>query len=49
MIFLTLSLCVCVMLCFPQEWQRKLSELVPEEQRLTEKLRNISLNKISSR
>lgn len=39
---------VCVPLLFPQEWQRKLSQLVPEQQRLTEKLRNISLNKLSS-
>ncbi|XP_059211912.1 intersectin-2a isoform X2 [Centropristis striata] len=31
-----------------EEWQRKLSQLVPEQQRLTEKLRNINLNKISS-
>ncbi|TMS11969.1 Intersectin-2 [Larimichthys crocea] len=30
------------------DWQRKLSQLVPEQQRLTEKLRNISLNKLSS-
>ncbi|XP_034555103.1 intersectin-2a isoform X2 [Notolabrus celidotus] len=31
-----------------EDWQRKLSLLVPEQQRLTEKLRSISLNKISS-
>ncbi|XP_039981533.1 intersectin-2a isoform X2 [Xiphias gladius] len=31
-----------------EDWQRKLSQLVPEQQRLTEKLRNISLNKLSS-
>ncbi|XP_024912757.1 intersectin-2 isoform X2 [Cynoglossus semilaevis] len=31
-----------------EEWQRKLSQLVPEQQRLTEKLRSISLNKVSS-
>ncbi|AWP19900.1 putative intersectin-2 [Scophthalmus maximus] len=31
-----------------EEWQRKLSVLVPEQQRLTEKLRNINLNKLSS-
>uniref|UniRef100_A0A8D3AD92 Intersectin 2a n=1 Tax=Scophthalmus maximus TaxID=52904 RepID=A0A8D3AD92_SCOMX len=31
-----------------KEWQRKLSVLVPEQQRLTEKLRNINLNKLSS-
>uniref|UniRef100_A0A673CJW5 Intersectin 2 n=1 Tax=Sphaeramia orbicularis TaxID=375764 RepID=A0A673CJW5_9TELE len=31
-----------------EDWQRKLSQLVPEQQRLTEKLRNISLNKVSS-
>ncbi|KAM9338901.1 intersectin-2-like [Symphorus nematophorus] len=31
-----------------EDWQKKLSQLVPEQQRLTEKLRNISLNKISS-
>ncbi|XP_075994783.1 intersectin-2-like [Genypterus blacodes] len=30
-----------------EEWQRKLSQLVPEQQRLTERLQNISLNKIS--
>uniref|UniRef100_A0A3Q3EY02 Intersectin 2a n=1 Tax=Labrus bergylta TaxID=56723 RepID=A0A3Q3EY02_9LABR len=30
-----------------EEWQRKLSHLVPEQQRLTEKLRNINSNKIS--
>ncbi|XP_072297673.1 intersectin-2a [Eucyclogobius newberryi] len=29
-----------------EDWQRKLSQLVPEQQRLTEKLRNISLNKV---
>ncbi|XP_055005421.1 intersectin-2a isoform X2 [Boleophthalmus pectinirostris] len=29
-----------------EEWQRKLSQLVPEQQRLTEKLRTISLNKV---
>lgn len=32
--------------CLPQDWQRKLSQLVPEQQKLTEKLRNISLNKL---
>ncbi|XP_061563362.1 intersectin-2-like isoform X2 [Cololabis saira] len=31
-----------------EDWQRKLSELVPEQQRLTEKLRKIGLNKLSS-
>ncbi|XP_037541744.1 intersectin-2a [Nematolebias whitei] len=31
-----------------EDWQRKLSQLVPEQQRLTEKLRNISLNKLPS-
>nr|XP_019947433.1 PREDICTED: intersectin-2-like isoform X1 [Paralichthys olivaceus] len=31
-----------------EDWQRKLSQLVPEQQRLTEKLRNINLNKVSS-
>uniref|UniRef100_UPI0037E91A76 intersectin-2-like isoform X1 n=1 Tax=Semicossyphus pulcher TaxID=241346 RepID=UPI0037E91A76 len=31
-----------------EDWQRKLSQLIPEQQRLTEKLRNINLNKISS-
>ncbi|XP_024147733.1 intersectin-2a isoform X2 [Oryzias melastigma] len=31
-----------------ETWQRKLSELVPEQQRLTEKLRKMSLNKLSS-
>lgn len=31
-----------------EDWQRKLSQLVPEQQRLTEKLRNINLNKIPS-
>uniref|UniRef100_A0A8P4KF42 Intersectin-2 n=1 Tax=Dicentrarchus labrax TaxID=13489 RepID=A0A8P4KF42_DICLA len=30
------------------EWQRKLSQLVPEQHRLTEKLQNINLNKLSS-
>uniref|UniRef100_A0A096M4V6 Intersectin 2a n=1 Tax=Poecilia formosa TaxID=48698 RepID=A0A096M4V6_POEFO len=29
-----------------EEWQRKLSQLVPEQQRLSEKLRNISLKKL---
>uniref|UniRef100_A0AAV2KEG3 Uncharacterized protein n=2 Tax=Knipowitschia caucasica TaxID=637954 RepID=A0AAV2KEG3_KNICA len=29
-----------------EDWQRKLSQLVPEQQRLTEKLRTISLNKV---
>ncbi|XP_058469345.1 intersectin-2a isoform X3 [Solea solea] len=29
-----------------EEWQRKLSQLVPEQQRLTEKLRNITVNKL---
>ncbi|XP_036941845.1 intersectin-2a isoform X2 [Acanthopagrus latus] len=31
-----------------EDWQQKLSLLLPEQQRLTEKLRNINLNKISS-
>nr|XP_046228563.1 intersectin-2-like isoform X2 [Scatophagus argus] len=31
-----------------EDWQRKLSQLIPEQQRLTEKLQNISLNKLSS-
>ncbi|XP_054474225.1 intersectin-2a [Anoplopoma fimbria] len=31
-----------------EDWQTKLSLLVPEQQRLTEKLRNINLNKIPS-
>ncbi|KAM7395539.1 hypothetical protein PAMA_007013 [Pampus argenteus] len=31
-----------------EDWQRKLSLLVPEQQELTEKLRNMSLNKLSS-
>ncbi|KAM7368020.1 hypothetical protein PAMP_014275 [Pampus punctatissimus] len=31
-----------------EDWQRKLSLLVPEQQELTEKLRNIGLNKLSS-
>uniref|UniRef100_A0A8C4F283 Intersectin 2a n=1 Tax=Dicentrarchus labrax TaxID=13489 RepID=A0A8C4F283_DICLA len=31
-----------------EEWQRKLSQLVPEQHRLTEKLQNINLNKLSS-
>ncbi|XP_072218107.1 intersectin-2a isoform X2 [Leuresthes tenuis] len=31
-----------------EEWQRKLSQMVPEQQQLTEKLRNISLNKHST-
>ncbi|XP_041831619.1 intersectin-2a isoform X2 [Melanotaenia boesemani] len=31
-----------------EEWHQKLSQLVPEQQRLTEKLRNISLNKLST-
>ncbi|XP_073349474.1 intersectin-2a isoform X2 [Pagrus major] len=31
-----------------EDWQKKLSLLLPEQQRLTEKLRNINLNKISS-
>ncbi|KAM4522208.1 intersectin-2a isoform 2-T3 [Odontesthes bonariensis] len=31
-----------------EEWQRKLSQMVPEQQQLTEKLRNISLNKLST-
>lgn len=29
-----------------EEWQRKLSQLVPEQQRLSEKLRNIALKKL---
>lgn len=33
--------------CWLQDWQKKLSLLVPEQQRLTEKLRNIGLSKIS--
>ncbi|KAM9703257.1 intersectin-2a isoform 1-T1 [Menidia menidia] len=31
-----------------EEWQRKLSQMVPEQQRLTEKLRSIGLNKLST-
>uniref|UniRef100_A0A1A7YCG2 Intersectin 2a n=1 Tax=Iconisemion striatum TaxID=60296 RepID=A0A1A7YCG2_9TELE len=31
-----------------EDWQKKLSQLVPEQQQLTEKLRNISLNKLPS-
>ncbi|XP_045916385.1 intersectin-2a isoform X1 [Micropterus dolomieu] len=31
-----------------EDWQRKLSQLVPEQQRLTEKMRIISLNKLPS-
>ncbi|CAL8313742.1 unnamed protein product [Lota lota] len=31
-----------------EDWQRKLSQLVPEQQRLTERLRNISLNNLPS-
>ncbi|XP_029318535.1 intersectin-2a isoform X3 [Cottoperca gobio] len=31
-----------------EDWQKKLSILVPEKQRLTEKLQNINLNKLSS-
>nr|XP_057912352.1 intersectin-2a isoform X2 [Doryrhamphus excisus] len=31
-----------------EEWQRKLSLLVPEQQKLNEKLRNMNLNKMSS-
>ncbi|XP_047429813.1 intersectin-2a isoform X2 [Mugil cephalus] len=31
-----------------EDWQRKLSQLVPEQQRLSEKLRSMSLNKFSS-
>ncbi|XP_017282797.1 intersectin-2a isoform X1 [Kryptolebias marmoratus] len=31
-----------------EDWQRKLSQLVPEQQRLTEKLRNIGLKKLPS-
>ncbi|XP_031177752.1 intersectin-2a isoform X9 [Sander lucioperca] len=31
-----------------EDWQRKLLQLVPEQQRLNEKLRNINLNKLSS-
>ncbi|CAJ1077124.1 intersectin-2a isoform X3 [Xyrichtys novacula] len=31
-----------------EDWQRKLSQLAPEQQRLTEKLRNIGFNQISS-
>uniref|UniRef100_A0A8C9ZI33 Intersectin 2a n=1 Tax=Sander lucioperca TaxID=283035 RepID=A0A8C9ZI33_SANLU len=30
-----------------EDWQRKLLQLVPEQQRLNEKLRNINLNKLS--
>ncbi|CAL8316715.1 unnamed protein product [Merluccius merluccius] len=31
-----------------EDWQRKLSQLVPEQQRLTERLRNIGLNNLPS-
>ncbi|KAM9840274.1 intersectin-2-like [Aulostomus maculatus] len=31
-----------------EDWQKKLSLLVPEQQKLTEKLRNMNLNKLSS-
>ncbi|KAF7666555.1 hypothetical protein LDENG_00101420 [Lucifuga dentata] len=31
-----------------EDWQRKLSQLVPEQQRLTERLQNLNLNNISS-
>ncbi|XP_034018749.1 intersectin-2a isoform X2 [Thalassophryne amazonica] len=31
-----------------EDWQRKLSQLVPEQQRLTERLRNVSLSKMPS-
>ncbi|XP_028996085.1 intersectin-2a isoform X2 [Betta splendens] len=31
-----------------EDWQRKLAQLAPEQQRLTEKLRTLSLNKIST-
>ncbi|KAF3849769.1 hypothetical protein F7725_019488 [Dissostichus mawsoni] len=31
-----------------EDWQKKLSILIPEQQRLTEKLRSLNLNKISS-
>lgn len=33
--------------CLLQHWQEKLSQLVPEQQRLTEKLRSVSLSQIS--
>lgn len=33
--------------CVLQDWQRKLSQLLPEKQRLTEKLRNITLSQHS--
>ncbi|GLD59751.1 intersectin-2-like protein, partial [Lates japonicus] len=32
-----------------EDWQRKLSQLVPEQQRLTEKLRNINLNNVTEK
>lgn len=35
--------------CWLQHWQEKLSQLVPEQQRLTEKLRSVSLSQISRR
>lgn len=38
-----ISCCVCLL----QHWQEKLSQLVPEQQRLTEKLRSVSLSQIS--
>lgn len=33
--------------CVSQDWQRKLSQLLPEKQQLTEKLRNITLSRHS--
>uniref|UniRef100_A0A8C7KKG6 Intersectin 2b n=1 Tax=Oncorhynchus kisutch TaxID=8019 RepID=A0A8C7KKG6_ONCKI len=43
------STCVCLTACgFPrrQEYQRKLSQLTPEQQRLSDKLRNMALNNL---
>lgn len=39
--------CANMPVCVLQDWQRKLSQLLPEKQRLTEKLRNITLSQHS--
>uniref|UniRef100_A0A8C7KJA0 Intersectin 2b n=1 Tax=Oncorhynchus kisutch TaxID=8019 RepID=A0A8C7KJA0_ONCKI len=41
------ALCVCVSTCRQlEEYQRKLSQLTPEQQRLSDKLRNMALNNL---
>ena len=44
--FLAMTHFLLLLMCFPlgQEFQRKLSQLTPEQKRLTEKLKNMALN-----